>query len=277
MTILSPSYLVVPGASLNFESSVNIGEVIVYKRHDFNFSSQTWNPYSYLMYEVISFKDSSVDESTATFIEAKRWISEDASHWLQTPFYNSFIYSLTPEDLFESGIIARLTAMPLHFSVTMNDEDLIIRSGLKIGDHIGEIGTTLNELTEGDSSFLIDSINEGYGIKLVERRWGCAIEGGTSKTIINITYTPRGLLSEFYFFETVNFGADSGGTVIEYEQFLAEDIDLNAAVFENLTAGWKKPYLTGDPATSGPESPLYSTVLVLSAFIILFRSRKRLK
>jgi hypothetical protein len=271
---LLSSYLINPASGLFYETKIQKGEIIVYKRQDYNYSTHTWNSWSYMMYEIVSFQDFSSNEKNETIIEAKRWISEDSVHWEQTPFRIRADDLATSEDLVEVGPIAHLSKVPIYFSVRLDKEDLIVRSDIKLDDHLNEIESTLEVLSEGDDQVMINPINGGYGINLIVVSCGCAIEGGVSKRIRNITYTPRGLLQNFNFYEKVNFGADAEAIETKYEQFLVENIDLSQAIFVNLSTDWKSSFLS---TSTNPKATSYNMAFFLFALLFVVFSRKRLK
>jgi hypothetical protein len=262
---------------LNYETDVQIGENIIYKRHDRNSSTQTWSSWSYLLYKVVELEDPFPESGNETHIKAKRWLSEDTIHWRQMPFYNSFSSVTSPEELSEVGTIARLSEIPIVYSVGLNNEEIIIRSGIKIGTFVNHIDTTLEELSEGDFQVRINSIHDGYGIMLVETGCGCAIEGGVSKRVRNITYTPRGLLKEYFFFEQTDYGADAEASITEYEQFLVEDLDFNNVILENLSIGWKNSYLPTISTNPEPKTTPINIVIFLFSLslIIFYRNRPK--
>jgi len=274
LIFLLNSFLINPASGLYYETNIQEGEIIVYKRQDYNYSTNTWSSWSYMMYEIVSFKDFSSNEKNETIIEAKRWISEDSVQWEQTPFRIRTDDLATSEDLVEVGPIAHLSKVPIYFSVRLNKEDLIIRSDIKLDDHLNEISSTLEVLSEGDDQVTINSIKEGYGMNLILISCGCAIEGGVSKRILNITYTPRGLLQDFNFYEKVNFGADAEAIETKYEQSLVENIDLNQAVFVNLSTDWNSSFLS---TSTDPKATSYSAAFFLFALLFIVLSRKRLK
>ncbi len=276
-TIAMSGNILEPVLGLNYETDVQIGENIIYKRHDRNSSAQTWSSWSYLLYKVIELEDSFPESRNETHIKAKRWLSEDTVHWMQTPFYNSFSSVTSPDELSEIGTIARLSEIPIVFSVDLNSEDLIIQSGIKIGTFVNNIDTTLEELSEGDFLARVNSIYDGYGIMLVETGCGCAIEGGVSKRVRNITYTPRGLLKEYLYFEQTDYAADAEASITEYEQILVEDLDLSNIILENLTTDWESSYLTTMPTNSEPKTTPISTVIFLFTLILIIFYRKRPK
>ncbi|MFX0184682.1 MAG: hypothetical protein ACFE95_16490 [Candidatus Hodarchaeota archaeon] len=272
LIFLLNSYLINSAIGLYYETKIQEGEIIVYKRQDYNYSTQTWNSWLYMMYEIVSFKDFSSNEKNETNIQAKRWISDDSIHWEQTPF--RIRGDTTSEDLQEEGTIAHLSKVPIYFSVRLDKEDLIIRSDIKLDDYLNEIESTLEVLSEGDDQVMINSTDEGYGINLIITSCGCAIEGGVSKRILNITYTPRGLIQNFYFYEKVNFGANAEAIETKYEQLLVENIDLSQATFENLSTGWEGSF---NSASSDPKATSYNTAFILFALLFIVLSRKRLK
>ncbi len=268
--------LLEPALGLNYETDVQIGESIIFKRHDRNSSTQTWSSWSYLMYKVVELEDSFPESGNETHIKAKRWLSEDTVHWRQTPFFNSFGSVTSPDELSEVETIARLSEIPLVYSVALNNEDLIIRSGIKIGTFVNQIDTTLEELSEGDFQVRINSIHDGYGIMLVETGCGCAIEGGVSKRVRNITYKPRGLLKEYLYFEQTDYGTDAEASITEYEQILVEDLDLSNLILENLSTGWESSYLTTISTNSEPKTTPVSIFIFLFTLILLIFYRKQL-
>lgn len=271
---LLSSYLINPTSGLYYETKIQEGEIIVYKRQNYNYSTHTWSSWSYMMYEIVSFKDFSSNEKNETIIEAKRWISEDSIRWEQTPFRIRTDDLTTSEDFVEVGTIAHLSKIPIYFSVRLDKEDLIIRSDIKLDDYLSEIESTLEVLSEGDDQVMINSINEGYGINLIVISCGCAIEGGVSKRLLNITYTPRGLLQDFNFYEKVNFGPDAEAIETKYEQFLVENIDLSQAVFENLSTDWKSSLLS---TSTDPQATSYNAAFFLFTLLFIVLSRKRQK
>ncbi|UCG01366.1 MAG: hypothetical protein JSW11_17325 [Candidatus Heimdallarchaeota archaeon] len=270
---LISSFIINPVSGLYYETKVKKGERIVYKRHDYNYSSQSWESWSYLMYEIVSFKDHSFNGMTETTIEAKRWTSKDSTHWIQIPFQNYDIDVNSPEKSSPIGVIAHLTKIPIKFSVTIDSEDLIIRSGIKIEDFLDEIESMIETLSEGDDELRINPINDGYGINLIVVRCGCAIEGGVGKSVRNITYNSRGVLQSFYFDDKTNFGPDSEAVETKYEQFLVEDIEFNKTTFENLSISGGDVSLT---TLSDPEVTPYSAVFTLFSLLIIIISRRRL-
>lgn len=265
------NFLINPVSGLYYETEVKQGEYIVYRRHDYNYSSQTWESWSYLLYEIVSFKDISSNEISQTIIEAKRWISEDSIHWVQLPFYKYADLNSTEEPS-EIGIIAHLTEIPIKFSVTIDREDLIIRSEIKITEFLDEIESTLETLSEGDDELRINPINDGYGMNLIIVRCGCAIEGGVGKSVRNITYNSQGVLESFYFYDKTNFGPDTEAVETKYEQFLVEDNVLDQAIFENLSTNWRNSSLTN---SIDREVTPYSAIFALFGIVILIIYRKR--
>ena len=69
-----------------YETDLQLGETLIYQRHEKNFTTQTWNSWSYFMYEITSIKDTTVELEQETVIKAAQWISNDSIHWKQIPF-----------------------------------------------------------------------------------------------------------------------------------------------------------------------------------------------
>ncbi|MHA1513101.1 MAG: hypothetical protein ACTSRJ_03450 [Candidatus Hodarchaeales archaeon] len=144
------------------------------------------------MFEIISIQDTQV-EFAETIIKTVQWISNDTIHWKQIPFLTSTIGQIQDNDLTETGIISRLQEIPIHRFSGIQDENFVIRSDIKVGEIISNIETNINNSLDEEDWLIVESINEGYGLKITVSECGCSIEGGTSRRIRNITYSPRGI------------------------------------------------------------------------------------
>ena len=128
-----------------YQTDLQVGETLVYKRHDYNSTTQSWSPWTYSMFEIISIQDTQV-EFAETIIKAVQWVSNDTINWKQMPFLTSTIGQIQENDLTETGTISRLQEIPIHRFSRFQDENFVIRSDIKIGELISNIETNINNM-----------------------------------------------------------------------------------------------------------------------------------
>ncbi|MHA1946019.1 MAG: hypothetical protein ACXAC6_17000 [Candidatus Hodarchaeales archaeon] len=265
---LTLNSLIIPTRGYNYDTNVQIGEKIAYKRHEFNTSSNEWNPWYYLIYEISSFRDSTSLSKNYTFVEAKRWIGEKTNEFLQTPFTNYGERSDQSESLSEIGTIGHLSDVPTYFSANINHEAIILRSGIKLGDLFEEIQTYYKSEHDPDDRLNIVVINDGFGLDIGEYLCGCP-EGGVTRRNLNVTFTPRGILQHIYVSDRSDFG--SGGKKynnIEYEQILDESFDYSGVTLKNLTGNWRNSYSSNGSFLTQFDLILFPTGILIMLILI---------
>ena len=271
--IIISTSLLVNTRGYHYQTDLHVGETLVYKKHDFNFTTQMWDPWYYLMYEITSIEDTSAEVEKETIIKAVQWISNDSVQWKQIPFYfNHQIFDQNNEN-FEIGIISRLQKVPIYRFSGFHNENLVIRSDIKIGDIITEISQKINNSLDEEDWFELKVINEGYGLRIDVKECGCSIEGGTSKRTRNITYSTRGILDIYSFSERVDHGPDAEVNQQKFEFFLIREFNTSGLTFENLSSNWN---------SFGPSKFLRSGVvfffgipMVFSLIFIIIWRRKQ--
>jgi hypothetical protein len=255
-----------------FSTDLQVGESLIYKRHDYNFTSQTWSPWSYLMYEISSIQDTQL-ELEETIVKAVQWVSNDTIHWKQTPFIGSTFELIQDKDLSETGTISRLQEVPIHRFSGFKDENFVIRSDVKIGDIISAIRTNINASLDEEDWLILEPINDGFGLKITVSECGCSVEGGTNRRVRNITYSTRGILDNYYFSERVDYGPDAVTGQQEFELTLLNDFEFDGVVFENLSSNWKELY--DSSSLNSNVIPFYGVSVVFSFISILLWKRRR--
>ena len=229
-----------------YQTDLSIGEALVYQRRDFNFTTQAWNSWTYFMYEITSIEDNLVELEQQTIIKATQWISDDSINWEQIPFITNANGPIQNIEVTETGIISRLQEVPIHRFSGLQDENFIIQPENKIGDISALIKSKINSSLDEEDWVILEPINDGFGLKITVSECGCSIEGGTNRRIRNITYSARGVLSNYYYSERVDYGPDAQTIQQETEFFLLEDFNFDGLIFENLSSSWKENYFSSN-------------------------------
>jgi hypothetical protein len=256
----------------HYQTDLQVGETLVYKKHNYNYSNLAWEPWYYLMYEITSIVDTSAEIEKETIVKAAQWISNDSIQWKQIPFYSNHRSFDQNNEGFEVGIISRLQEIPIHHFSGFHNENLVIRSDIKIGDMINEITKKINNSLDEEDWLGLHPINDGFGLSINVKECGCSIEGGTSKRIRNITYSTRGILDTYYFSERVDYGADAEANQQKFEFFLIREFNTSGLTLENLSSNWNG---FGSPLILGSSALFFFGIPVLLAMLVIFFWRKK--
>lgn len=241
--LFSASSSLLQTQSFLYQPNIKVGDTLLYKRHEYDVTSHTWNPWSYLMYEVYSIQDSTI-ELEATTIKAKQWVSNDTKYWKQVPFIDRTTRLIQESDLLETGIIARLQEIPIQRFSSFQEENFVIEHDSKLGEKITAITMKINSSLDEEDWLIVESINEGFGLRITVSECGCSVEGGTSRRVRNITYTSQGILHHYYLSEKVDYGPDATTTRQEFELLLMDNFNYGNIVFENFSNNWKEEFLS---------------------------------
>jgi hypothetical protein len=262
LTLLATSILI-STRGYYYQTDLEIGETLVYKRHDFNYTTQAWDPWRYLMYEIYSIEDTIGNIEEETIIKAAQWVSNDTIHWKQVQF------SSNQQNNEESkiGIIARLQEVPIQRFSSLQKENFAIRSDIKLGDLIREITQKINSSLDEEDWLGLEPIRDGFGLRIEVKECGCSIEGGTSKRIRNITYSTRGILENYHFSESVEYGPDAEANKELFEIFLVPEFNASGVTFENISSnrnGFVSPIALGSGVILSVGIPTLLAMLLVA-------------
>ena len=256
-----------------YETDLQLGETLIYQRHDYNFTTQIWNSWSYFMYEITSIEDTTVKLEQETIIKAAQWVSDDSINWKQVPFITNAFGPAQDIEASETGIISRLQEAPIHRFSGLQDENFIIQPEIKIGDISSSIETKINSSLDEEDWVILEPINDGFGLKITVSECGCSVEGGTNRRIRNITYSTRGILSNYYYSERVDYGPDAQTIQQETEFFLLNEFKFDGLIFENLSTNWQESFSS---SYLNSEITYFDQIsLVFGLIFILFWTRKK--
>ncbi|MHA1542687.1 MAG: hypothetical protein ACTSQH_06900, partial [Candidatus Hodarchaeales archaeon] len=256
-----------------YQIDLPVGETLIYQRHDYNFTTQMWNSWSYFMYEITSIENTIVELEHVMVIKAAQWVSDDSIHWKQVLFITNAYGPIQTIQTSETGIISRLQEVPIHRFSGLQDENFIIQPEIKIGDISSSIETKINSSLDEEDWVILEPINDGFGLKITVSECGCSVEGGTNRRIRNITYSTRGILSNYYYSERVDYGPDAQTIQQETEFFLLNEFEFDGLVLENLSTNWQESFSS---SYLNSEITYFDQIsLVFGLIILLFWTRKK--